>query len=69
LDYLEGPLGAAEIVALIETFIPRRGGVRGTWVNRVKGARRSKKASAKRIPINVSPEEYAIRDCKEKLQM
>jgi DNA-binding NtrC family response regulator len=24
LDYLEGPLGAAEIVALLETFIPRR---------------------------------------------
>ena len=60
LDYLEGPLGAAEIIALLETFIPRRDGVRGTSVNRVKGTRRSKKASAKRIPINVSPEEYAI---------
>ena len=45
LDYLEGPLGAAEIVALLETFIPRRSGVRGISVNRVKGARQSKKAS------------------------
>jgi DNA-binding response OmpR family regulator len=69
LDYLEGPLGAAEIIALLETFIPRRDGARGTSLNQIKGTRRSKKASAKRIPINVSPEEYAIRDCKEKLQM
>jgi DNA-binding response OmpR family regulator len=68
LDYLEGPLGAAEIVALIETFIPRRGGVRGTWVNRVKGARRSKKASAKRIAINASPEECTVRNYREKSQ-
>ena len=45
LDYLEGPLGAAEIAALLETFIPRRDSVRGTSVNRVKGTRRSKKAS------------------------
>jgi DNA-binding NtrC family response regulator len=45
LDYLEGPLGAAEIIALLETFIPRRDGVRGNSVNRVKGNRRSKKAS------------------------
>jgi DNA-binding NtrC family response regulator len=45
LDYLEGPLGVAEITALLETFIPRRDGVRGTSVNGVKGTRRSKKAS------------------------
>jgi DNA-binding NtrC family response regulator len=45
LDYLEGPLGAAEITALLETFIPRRDGVRWTSANRVKGTRRSKKAS------------------------
>ena len=50
LDYLEGPLGAEEIVALLETFIPRRDGVRGTSVNRIKGTRRSKKASAKQNP-------------------
>ena len=48
LDYLEGPLGAAEIIALLETFIPRRDGVRGTSVNRVKGTRPSKKASGTR---------------------
>jgi DNA-binding NtrC family response regulator len=45
LDYLEGPLGPAEIIALLETFIPRRDGVRWTSVNRVKGTRRIKKAS------------------------
>jgi DNA-binding NtrC family response regulator len=45
LDYLEGPLGAAEIIALLETFIPRRGGMHDCSVNRVKGARSSKKAS------------------------
>lgn len=45
LDYLEGPLSAAEIIALLETFIPCRDGVRGTSVNRVKGTRRSRKAS------------------------
>jgi DNA-binding NtrC family response regulator len=60
LDYLEGPLGAAEIVALLETFIPHRSGARGTSVNRVKGARQSKEASAKLNPINVCLEEYAI---------
>ena len=43
LDYLEGPLGAAEIIALLETFTPRRDGVRGASVNRVKGVRLSKK--------------------------
>jgi CheY-like chemotaxis protein len=30
LDYLEGPLSAAEIVALLETFVPRRSGGHGT---------------------------------------
>ena len=60
LDYLEGPLGAAEITALLETFIPRRDGVRGASVNRAKGIRRSKKASAKRHPSNVSPEECTV---------
>jgi len=60
LDYLEGPLGAAEIIALLETFIPRRNGVRGASVNRVKGVRLSKKPSAKLNPINVRLEEYPI---------
>jgi DNA-binding NtrC family response regulator len=46
LDYLEGPLGAAEIIALLETFVPRRGGMHDTSVNRVKGGIPSKKASA-----------------------
>jgi DNA-binding response OmpR family regulator len=61
LDYLEGPLGAAEIIALLETFIPRRGGVCRTSVTRVKDARSGKEASAKRNPIvSVGGEECAI---------
>jgi len=69
LDYLEGPLGAAEIIALLETFIPRRNGVLGASVNRVNGARTGEKASARRNPISVRLEKYAIRDCEEKLQL
>jgi len=69
LDYLEGPLGSAEIIGLLETFIPRRNGVLGASVNRVKGVRLSKKPSAKLKPINVLLEEYAIRDCEEELQL
>jgi diguanylate cyclase len=61
LDYLEGPLGAAEIIALLETFIPRRGGVCRTPVTRVKGARSGKEATAKRNPIvSVGGEECVL---------
>jgi DNA-binding NtrC family response regulator len=35
LDYLEGPLSAGEIVALLETFMPRRSGACGIPVSRV----------------------------------
>jgi len=31
LDYLEGPLTADEIVALLDTFTPRRGGANQRW--------------------------------------
>ena len=54
LDYLEGPLGAAEIIALLETFIPRRDGVRGPPANPVK---RTRRACAKRIPTDMKPED------------
>jgi DNA-binding NtrC family response regulator len=60
LDYLEGPLGAAEIIALLETFIPRRDGVRVTSVNRVKGTRRNKTASAKQNPSNACLQECSL---------
>jgi DNA-binding NtrC family response regulator len=42
LDYLEGPLSTAEIVALLETFIPRRTSARGTSRPLAQGARRKK---------------------------
>ena len=35
LDYLEGPLGMAEIIALLETFTPCRSGPRGVLAHRV----------------------------------
>jgi two-component system phosphoglycerate transport system response regulator PgtA len=44
VDYLEKPLAPAEIIALLETFIPRRGGMDDSRVDRVKGARPSEKA-------------------------
>jgi DNA-binding response OmpR family regulator len=47
MDYLEGPLSAAEIVALLETFMPRQSGARGTSLNQVKGARPSKESMSK----------------------
>jgi DNA-binding NtrC family response regulator len=42
LDYLEGPLGAADIVALLDTFMPRRTGGHAALPDRFKGARASK---------------------------
>jgi DNA-binding NtrC family response regulator len=47
LDYLEGPLSAADILALLDTFIPRRSGAQGASVNRAKGARPSKEIMSK----------------------
>jgi len=47
LDYVEAPLSEAEIVALLETFIPRRGGSRGFSASRVKGSTPNKKPAAK----------------------
>jgi DNA-binding response OmpR family regulator len=47
LDYVEGPLSEAEIVALLETFIPRRAGFRGFSASRVKGATPDKKTKSK----------------------
>ena len=42
LDYLEGPLSAADIVALLDTFMPRLTGGRSALLNRFKGAKPSK---------------------------
>ena len=42
LDYLEGPLSAADIVALLDTFVPRRTGGHPPLRDRFKGARASK---------------------------
>jgi DNA-binding NtrC family response regulator len=47
LDYLEGPLSAADIVALLETFMPRRSGARGISVNRVMGKKPRKESVSK----------------------
>jgi DNA-binding NtrC family response regulator len=50
LDYLEGPLSAADIVALLETFMPRRSGARGISVNRVTGKKPRKESVSKTKP-------------------
>jgi DNA-binding response OmpR family regulator len=39
LDYLEGPLSAGEIVALLDTFMPRRSRAHGASLNGLKGSR------------------------------
>jgi DNA-binding NtrC family response regulator len=55
LDYLEGPLRAAQIAALLETFIPRPSGVRMTSITRVKGSRPGRKVTATQNPITNAP--------------
>jgi DNA-binding response OmpR family regulator len=47
LDYLEGPLSAAEIIALLDTFMPRRSGAPRALLNRFKGAKPSKDIMSK----------------------
>jgi DNA-binding response OmpR family regulator len=47
LEYLEGPLSAEELVALLDTFMPRRSGARGASFNRFKGAKPSKESMSK----------------------
>jgi DNA-binding NarL/FixJ family response regulator len=47
LDYLEGTLGAAEMVALLETFIPRRIGSHRTSPHSIKASRLRKKQTGK----------------------
>lgn len=41
LDYLEGPLSVADIVALLDTFMPRRSGGQSALLDRFKGAKPS----------------------------
>jgi hypothetical protein len=47
LDYLEGPLSAADIVTLLDTFVPCRSGWRSALLNRFKGAKPSKERMTK----------------------
>ena len=42
LDYLEGPLSAADIVALLDTFMPRRTGGHSALLDRCRDAMPSK---------------------------
>jgi len=50
LDYLEGPLSAQEIVALLDTFMPRRSGAHGASLKRFKRAKPSKECMSKAKP-------------------
>ena len=47
LDYLEGPLSAADILALLETFMPRRSRACGISVNRVTGKKPRRESASK----------------------
>jgi len=47
LDYLQGPLSAAEIIALLETFMPRRSAAHRASPNRVKVAKPGKEIISK----------------------
>ena len=47
LDYLEGPLSAADILALLDTFMPRRRGAHAASLNRVKGTKPNKESMSK----------------------
>jgi DNA-binding NtrC family response regulator len=47
LDYLEEPLSAADMVALLETFIPRRTSSHRTSRNAIKAAKPSKRRTGK----------------------
>jgi DNA-binding NtrC family response regulator len=47
LDYLEGPLSAADIVALLDTFVPRRSEGHSVSQNRSKGAKPSNERMTK----------------------
>ena len=41
LDYLEGPLSAADVVALLDTYMPRRAGGRAALLDPFQGARQN----------------------------
>jgi len=43
----EGPLSAVDILALLETFMPRRSGARGISVNRVTGKKTRRESASK----------------------
>jgi len=50
LDYLEGPLSAADIVALLHTFVPHPTGGRSELLDRFKRAKPSKARMVIEIP-------------------
>jgi len=47
LDYLEDPVSPADMIALLETFVPRRSGSRRPSPNPIKAAKLSKKRTGK----------------------
>jgi DNA-binding NtrC family response regulator len=69
LDYVEGPLSEAEIVALLETFTPCRGGSRGFSASRVKGATPDRKAKSKAEFKHVHLGKCVAGDYRQELQL
>jgi hypothetical protein len=63
LDYLGEPLSAAHVVALLETFVPRRSGSHRTSRNPIKAAKPSKKRTGKTESNKVQAK--MIGECRE----
>ena len=69
LDYVEGPLREAEIVALLETCIPRRAGSRRFSASRVKNAIPDKRTKSKAEFKCVHPVRCVAGDSRNELQL
>jgi len=69
LDYVEGPLSEAEIVAFVETFTPRRPGSRRSSSTQARGSTPGRNAKAKSEFKRVHLAKCLARDYGEALQL
>ena len=69
LDYVEAPLSEAEIVALLETYIPHRAGSRGVSASPVKGATPDERTKSKAEFKCVHPARCVAGDSWKELQL
>jgi DNA-binding NtrC family response regulator len=69
LDCLEGPLNAAEMVALLETYLPSGTGSRRNSANLVEGAEPGEQCVSKAQSNHVHLEKRASGSYREQLQL